>query len=147
MVWLFESTQGEQKRWQPKMRRRDRDTDDERQEEEEEEEEEEGNDRLRRSMGPSSMRGGGRQGRRWNSMMPYSGSSSFSLAPEDWFREFDEIKHQMERMFEETIQDIEKVPKELVREYETAAGGRAREIGPLVYGYSYTVGARWKTTV
>jgi HSP20 family protein len=80
-----------------------------------------------------------------NSMSPYSdSSSSFSLAPEDWFREFDEIKHQMERMFEETIQDIEKVPKELVREYETAAGGRAREIGPLVYGYSYTVGADGK---
>jgi HSP20 family protein len=48
------------------------------------------------------------------------------------------MKHEMERMFEETIQDIEKIPKELVREYETSAGGRAREIGPLVYGYSYT---------
>jgi HSP20 family protein len=70
--------------------------------------------------------------------MPYSGSSSFGLAPQDWFREFDEMKHEMERMFEETIQDIEKIPKELVREYETSAGGRAREIGPLVYGYSYT---------
>jgi HSP20 family protein len=124
------------------MRRRDRDRDDERQEEE-------SNYRLGRSMGPSSMRGGGRQRRRrwrrrWNSMMPYSDSSSFGLAPEDWFREFDEIKHQMERVFEETIQDIEKVPKELVREYKTAAGGRAREIGPLVYGYSYTVGADGK---
>jgi hypothetical protein len=46
--------------------------------------------------------------------------------------------------FEETIQDIERIPKELVREYQTAAGGMAREIGPLVYGYSYTVGADGK---
>jgi HSP20 family protein len=54
------------------------------------------------------------------------------------------MKHQMERIFQETLQDIEKVPKELVREYETASGERAREIGPLVYGYSYTVGADGK---
>jgi hypothetical protein len=46
--------------------------------------------------------------------------------------------------FEETIQDIEWIPKELVREYQTAAGGMAREIGPLVYGCSYTVGADGK---
>jgi hypothetical protein len=87
-----------------------------------------------RNMRPTSTRGGGRQGRRWNSMMPYSGISRFGMAPEGWLREFDQIKHQMERMFEETIQDIEKVPKELAREHETAAGRRATEIGPLVYG-------------
>ena len=51
------------------------------------------------------------------------------------------MKHEMDRMFQETIQDIEKVPKEFLREYETASGGRARETGPLVYGYSYTLGA------
>jgi hypothetical protein len=88
------------------------------------------------NMRSTSTRGGGRQGRRWNSMMPYSGISRFGMAPEGWLRQFDEIKHQIERMFGETIQDIEKVPKELVRQYETAAGRRAREIGPLVYGYS-----------
>jgi hypothetical protein len=33
-------------------------------------------------------------------------------AARDWFREFDEMEHEMERMFEEEIiQDIEKVPK------------------------------------
>ncbi|HKI09453.1 MAG TPA: archaeal heat shock protein Hsp20, partial [Nitrososphaeraceae archaeon] len=59
-------------------------------------------------------------------------------------REFDEMRHEMEHVFEETIQDIEKIPKDLIREYETAAGGMTREIGPLVYGYSYSVGADGK---
>lgn len=76
-------------------------------------------------------------------MTPFSGSS-FGAASEDWLRGFDEMKHEMEHVFEETIQDIERIPKELVREYETAAGRMAREIGPLVYGYSYTVGADGK---
>ena len=76
-------------------------------------------------------------------MTPFSGSS-FGAASEDWLRGFDEMRHEMEHVFEETIQDIERIPKELVREYETAAGRMAREIGPLVYGYSYTVGADGK---
>ena len=122
------------------MRRRIRDTDDEPQEEEEEK----SNDSLRGSAGPTGKRGGERErGRRWDYMTPFSGSS-FGAASEDWLRGFDEMKHEMEHVFEETIQDIERIPKELVREYETAAGRMAREIGPLVYGYSYTVGADGK---
>jgi HSP20 family protein len=124
------------------MRRRVRDTDDEPQEEEEEEEK--SNESLRGWVRPSGKRGGRRErGRRWNYMTPFSGSS-FDLAPEDWLREFDEMRHEMEHVFEETIQDIERIPKELVREYQTATGGMTREIGPLVYGYSYTVGADGK---
>lgn len=47
----------------------------------------------------------------------------------------------MERMFEEQFKDIQtKAPKELVREYETPEGGKVREIGPLFYGYSATIG-------
>ncbi|MDQ3968598.1 MAG: Hsp20/alpha crystallin family protein [Thermoproteota archaeon] len=126
------------------MRRRVRDTDDEPQEEEEEKS---SNDSLRGWVGPRGKREGGRRERgrrrRWNYMTPFSGSS-FGLAPEDWLREFDEMRHEMEHVFEETIQDIERIPKELVREYQTAGGGMAREIGPLVYGYSYTVGADGK---
>lgn len=117
------------------MRRKVRDTDDERQEEEK------SNDSLR-----EYVRQGGKRGERagrWDYMRPFSGSS-FGLASEDWLREFDEMRHEMEHVFEETIQDIERIPKELVREYETAAGRMAREIGPLVYGYSYTVGADGK---
>ena len=57
------------------------------------------------------------------------------------FNEFDEMRREMERMFEETIQDVEKVPRDLVREYQTPTGDKVREIGPIVYGYSVTVGA------
>jgi HSP20 family protein len=128
----------------PKMRRRVRDTEED--ERQEEEELEKTNASLRRSVDQSGRRTGGELGRRrrWNYMTPFSGSSSFGLASEDWLRGFDEMRDEMEHVFEETIQDIERIPKELVREYETAAGRMAREIGPLVYGYSYTVGADGK---
>ena len=105
-------------------RRRIRDTDDEPQEQEEAEEE--SNDSLIGSMGPTGKTGeGGRERvRRWDYMNPFSGSG-FGLAPEDWLREFDQMRHEMEHVFEETIQDIERIPKELVREYQTAAGEMA----------------------
>jgi HSP20 family protein len=86
--------------------------------------------------------------------------SSRDRDPDDWFRrftggrgwfgsggrgsifnEFDEMRREMERMFEETIQDVEKVPRDLVREYQTPTGDKVREVGPIVYGYSVTVGA------
>ena len=60
------------------------------------------------------------------------------------FRGFDQMRRDMEREFE----DIEKsVPKDLVREYDTPQGGKAREVGPLVYGYSMTVGPDGKPRV
>ena len=66
---------------------------------------------------------------------------------EDIFREFEEMRQDMTRMFEETVRDIDKVPKDLIREYETPTGGRVREVGPLVYGYSVTVGPDGKPKV
>lgn len=135
-MWLIGSTQGrEQERWESKMRRKVRDTDGQGHEEEK------SNDSFRDSMRPSGKRG--ERGGRWEYMRPFGGRS-FDLASEDWLREFDEMRHEMEHVFEETIQDIERIPKDLIREYETAAGGMAREIGPLVYGYSYSVGADGK---
>ncbi len=62
------------------------------------------------------------------------------------FREFEEMRRDMERMFEETIQDIERVPKELVREYETPSG-KVKEVGPLVYGYTATIGPDGKPRI
>jgi HSP20 family protein len=32
------------------------------------------------------------------------------------------------------------MPKDLVREYKTPEGGTVREVGPMVYGYSMTIG-------
>jgi HSP20 family protein len=47
----------------------------------------------------------------------------------------------MERQFEQQFKDIEsKAPKDLVKEYETSTGGKVREYGPFVYGYSMTIG-------
>ena len=33
-----------------------------------------------------------------------------------------------------------RIPKDLVSEYTTPGGGKVREVGPMVYGYSMTVG-------
>jgi len=61
--------------------------------------------------------------------------------------EFEDIQKEMERMMAEAIRDVGKIPKDLVREYETPTGGKVREVGPLVYGYSVTVGADGKPKV
>jgi HSP20 family protein len=63
------------------------------------------------------------------------------------FGEFEEMRREMERMFEETIQNTERLPKGLVREYQTPTGGKVREVGPIVYGYSVTVGPDGKPVV
>ena len=56
---------------------------------------------------------------------------------DDIFREFDE----MSRMFSEQFKNIENiVPKSLIKEYETPEDGKVREVGPIVYRYSMTIG-------
>jgi HSP20 family protein len=63
---------------------------------------------------------------------------------EDMFRGFDQMKQEMEREFE----DIEKrIPKNLIKEYTTSEGGKVREVGPMVYGYSMTVGPDGKPRI
>src|SRR5947209_12395895 len=43
---------------------------------------------------------------------------------------------------------IEKrIPKDLVREYTTPEGGKVREVGPMVYGYSMNVGPDGKPRI
>jgi HSP20 family protein len=52
------------------------------------------------------------------------------------------------RMFEQQFQDIQlKTPKQVVREYQTYKGGKTREIEPIVYGYSVTIGPDGKLKV
>ena len=66
----------------------------------------------------------------------------------DLFREFDEMRREMERTFSETFKNIEnRVPKDLVKEYETPEGGKVREVGPIVYGYSMTIGPDGKPNI
>jgi HSP20 family protein len=58
------------------------------------------------------------------------------------------MRREMEREFEEQFKDLEnRAPKDLVREYETAGGGKVREYGPFVYGYSMTIGPNGKPKV
>lgn len=66
----------------------------------------------------------------------------------EMLRGFDEMRREMERQFEESFKNIEmKAPKDLIREYETPEGGKVREVGPIVYGYSMTVGPDGKPRV
>ncbi|MDW8073545.1 MAG: archaeal heat shock protein Hsp20 [Nitrososphaerota archaeon] len=68
---------------------------------------------------------------------------------EEWWRRrrlprpldmIDEMMREFERWFEEEFRRFEREwPKELVREVRTPTGIR-REIGPIVYGYSITIG-------
>ena len=80
------------------------------------------------------------------------GSTQGRRAGEGWFGDvfsgFDEMRRQMERQFQEQFRDIQtKAPKELVREYETPEGAKVREIGPIVYGYSATIGPDGKPMI
>jgi HSP20 family protein len=75
-----------------------------------------------------SSRGGSRRG-------------GFGFGFPDISRGFDEMKREMEREFDNMFEDIEnRAPKDLVREYDNPRGGKVREYGPFVYGYSMTIG-------
>jgi HSP20 family protein len=82
--------------------------------------------------------------RRWP---PWGAGRRGTTGAGNIFREFEEMTRDMERMFEETLRDINRVPKELIREYDTPTGGKVREVGPLVYGYSVTIGPDGKPKV
>jgi HSP20 family protein len=81
---------------------------------------------------------------------PFSRIGNFSG---DWLgdlpRQFEQMRRQMERMFQEQFTDIDKtkIPKDLIKEYQTPEGAKVREVGPLVYGYSMTVGPDGKPKV
>jgi HSP20 family protein len=58
----------------------------------------------------------------------------------DMFRAFDEMQREMQRLSEQFNDFQSTAPKELIREYETKEGDKVREVGPIVYGYSMTIG-------
>ena len=66
----------------------------------------------------------------------------------DIFMGFDEMRKEMERGFENAFKNIQdQAPKDLVKEYQTPGGGKVREYGPFIYGYSMTVGTDGKPKV
>src|SRR6476659_4519138 len=62
----------------------------------------------------------------------------------DMFKSFDDIHREMDRMFNDVSSSA---PKDLVREYQTSDGAKVREVGPIVYGYSMTIGPDGKPHV
>ena len=75
------------------------------------------------------------------------GSGWGSLFDMDPFKEIEDMEKEMGRMFGQ-LKDIQtNAPKELIREYQTPDGAKVREVGPLVYGYSMTIGPDGKPNV
>jgi len=64
------------------------------------------------------------------------------------FPDMDEMMREMERAFSDQFKDFEReLPKNLVRESKTPGGDVKKEIGPIVYGYSVTIGPDGKPVV
>lgn len=64
------------------------------------------------------------------------------------FPDIEDMMREMERAFSEQFKDLEReLPKSLIRESKTPEGGVKKEIGPIVYGYSVTIGPDGKPVV
>ena len=75
--------------------------------------------------------------KRWGKMMPFGPWS---------YADVEEMMKEMEKSFMD-FKDIEEVPKDLVREKRAKDGRVTKEIGPIVYGYSMTVGPDGKPVI
>ena len=65
----------------------------------------------------------------------------------DVFRDLEDRYRGIDAMYN-VFNDIStNAPEELVREYETEEGVKVREVGPIVYGYSMTIGPDGKPQV
>lgn len=53
---------------------------------------------------------------------------------------FDDIHKEINRMFNVFNNLSNNAPKDLVRDYQTPDGAKVREVGPIIYGYSMTIG-------
>ncbi len=69
----------------------------------------------------------------------------------EWFRRrarfpmsnwFDDFEKNFEKMFEEM-----ELPKDLIRERKLPGGGTVKEMGPFVYGYSFSMGPDGKPVI
>ena len=64
------------------------------------------------------------------------------------YSDMDDLMKEMERAFSEQFKELEKeLPKNLIRERKGADGSTKKEIGPIVYGYSVTIGPDGKPVV
>ena len=80
--------------------------------------------------------------------LPTLGRGGGCWFDEDMPRQFGEMRREMERELAEQFKGIETTaPKDLVGEYQTPEGAKVREVGPLVYVYSMTIGQDGKPKV
>jgi len=64
------------------------------------------------------------------------------------FPDIDEMMREMEKAFSEQFKALEKdLPKNLIRETKSPDGSTKKEIGPIVYGFSVTIGPDGKPVV
>jgi HSP20 family protein len=63
------------------------------------------------------------------------------------FKDFDDMHREMNKMFNVFNNLSTNAPKELIREYQTPDGNKVQEVGPIVYGYSMTIGPDGKPHV
>ena len=69
------------------------------------------------------------------------------LGPNSIISEIENMYKEMSNMFKDLDNTTRQVPKEVVREYNTKDGIKIREVGPIVYGYSMTIGPDGKPQV
>jgi HSP20 family protein len=78
---------------------------------------------------------------------PFRRRRGFPFGP--WgYPDMDDMMKEMERAFSEQFKELEKeLPKNLIRERKAPDGSTEKEIGPIVYGYSVTIGPDGKPIV
>jgi len=76
--------------------------------------------------------------KRWGKAMPFGPWS---------YADVDEMMKEMEKEFMALTDAGDRLPKELVREKRAEDGSVTREIGPIVYGYSMTIGPDGKPVI
>ncbi|HYG00089.1 MAG TPA: archaeal heat shock protein Hsp20 [Candidatus Saccharimonadales bacterium] len=72
---------------------------------------------------------------------------SYVLNSKDMLSEFDTMHDEMNRLFDAFNNLSNNTPNELVKESKTKESNKVREIGPVVYGYSITIGPEGKLHV
>jgi len=75
----------------------------------------------------------------WRRRFPFAG-----FFGDEIFREMEAMEKRFRDMEKEMERMMERVPKNLVRERKLPDGTTVREVGPIVYGYSVTIGPEGK---
>ncbi|HEX2305637.1 MAG TPA: archaeal heat shock protein Hsp20 [Nitrososphaeraceae archaeon] len=65
-----------------------------------------------------------------------------------WFPDVDSMMKEMEKLMQEAVKNMDQnLPKNLIRERKLDDGSIVREMGPIVYGYSFKIGEDGKPVV